>query len=95
MTNHAQHLIEPASPEQLQFLRNLSSRRGVSFTPPTCSADAGRQIDALLAMEDPPVDDLDRETSGIREELSVGAGAAALVDDDELGGYGSTAHWKY
>jgi hypothetical protein len=45
MTNPAQHLKEPASPEQLQFLRSLSVRRGVSFSPPTSAADASRQID--------------------------------------------------
>jgi hypothetical protein len=94
MTNHAQHLIEAASPEQLQFLRSLSSRRGVSFSRPTSSADAGRQIEDLLAKEVPTVEDIERELRGIREELSVGAGAVALVDDDELGGYGSTAHWR-
>lgn len=94
MTNRAQHLIEPASPEQLQFLRTLSWRRGVSFAPPTSSAQASRQIDALLARPVPPVDDIDRELLGVREDLAIGAGAVALVQDDELGGYGSTAHWK-
>ena len=94
MTNHAQHHIEPASPEQLQFLRSLSARRGVSFSPPTSSADASRQIDALLAIEVSPADDLEREVCGVREDLSLGAGAVALVDESELGGYGSTAHWR-
>lgn len=94
MTNHAQHLIQPASPEQLQLLRSLSSRRGVSFTPPASSAEASRQIDALLAMPVPPTDDIDREIHGVREDLSLGAGTVALVHEDELGGYGSTAHWR-
>ncbi len=94
MTNHAQHFIEPASPEQLQLLRSLSSRCGVPFTPPTSTADASRQIKALLAMEVPSAEDSDREIRGIREELSVGAGAVALVDEGELGGWGSTAHWR-
>lgn len=94
MTTPAQHLIEPASPKQLRFLRSLSSRRGVPFTPPASSGDASRQIDALLAIPIPPVDDIDREVRDLREELSLGAGAVALVHDDELGGYGSTAHWS-
>jgi len=94
MTNHAQHLKKPASPEQLQLLRRLASRRGVSFTPPTDSAHASRQIDALLARDLPSADESDREHREVREELSVGSGAVALVDDDELGGWGSTAHWR-
>lgn len=94
MTNHAQHPTQPASPEQLQLLRNLSARRGASFTPPTSSAHASRQIDALLASEVSSVDDAEREIREIREDLALGAGAVTLVDERELGGYGSTAHWR-
>jgi hypothetical protein len=42
----------------------------------------------------PPTDDIDREIHGVRDDLSLGAGTVALVHDDELGGYGSTAHWR-
>lgn len=94
MTNYAQHLNRPASSKQLKFLRDLATRRGVSFTTPTSSAHASRQIDALLAAEVPPMDDVDRDVRAIREDLASGSGALAAIHDDEIGGYGSTAHWR-
>lgn len=94
MTNYAQQTNEPASPEQLDFLRSLATRRGVSFARPTSSAHASRQIDALLADELPPPDDVGREVQAVREDLAAGQGAVAAIHDDEIGGYGSTAHWR-
>lgn len=94
MTNYAQHSNKPASQKQLDFLRSLSARRGISFTPPINSAHASRQIDALLAGGIPPEEDRSREVQAVREDLAAGHGAVAVVHDDEIGGYGSTAHWK-
>jgi hypothetical protein len=94
MTTYPQHLNRSASPEQIALLRRLALSRGVSFSPPTSSADASRQIDRLLAAERSPVDELDRERQLIREDLAAGGGAVALIQDDEIGGFGSTAHWR-
>jgi hypothetical protein len=94
MTTYPQHLNRPASPEQIDLLRRLAFSRGFSFSPPSSSADASRQIDRLLATERSPVDELDRERQLIREDLAAGGGAVALIHDDEIGGYGSTAHWR-
>jgi hypothetical protein len=94
MTNYAQHLNKPASPGQQQLLRRLAIQRGVSFIPPRSSAQASEQIDALLAGEVPPPEDIDRDLQAVREDLASGPGALAPIHPDEIGGHGSTAHWR-
>jgi hypothetical protein len=94
MTNYAQHLNRPASPKQLNLLRDLASWRGVTFARPVDAAHASRQIGALLAEELPPADDLGREVQSDREEMATGHGAVAGICEEEIEGYGSEAHWK-
>ena len=93
MTNYAQQSI-PASPEQEDLLGRLSFRCGVSYVPPRSSAHASEQIDSLLARESCSAQEGADELRSIREELALGGGAVALIDDDEIGGHGSTAHWR-
>lgn len=93
MTNHAQQSIPP-SPEQLGLLAKLESERRVSLNPPTTCAEASRNIRSLLAMEPVSGDEGNRELMDVRGDLAVGGGCVALVHDDEIGGYGSTAHWR-
>ena len=40
------------------------------------------------------MDDVDRDIQAIREDLAFGGGALAAIHDEEIGGYGSTAHWS-
>jgi hypothetical protein len=94
MTNHAQQPNDSASPEQLGYLRDLAARRGVSFEWPRDAAHAHRQIDAFLKSDPPPADDARRELQSVREEMAAGHGAAAVIEDDEIGGHGSSAHWR-
>lgn len=94
MTNYAQHLNKAANEKQLGYLRSLERSRRVSLSPPRSSAEASRNIKALLAMEAPPAEDFDHELRELREDLAAGGGAVALIHDDEIGGWGSTAHWK-
>jgi hypothetical protein len=78
----------------LELEAKLESERGVSIQTPTTSAHASRNIRSLLAMEPISGDERHRELMGLREDLAVGGGSVALVHDDEIGGYGSTAHWR-
>ena len=93
MTNYAQQSIPP-SPGQLGLLAKLESERRVSLDPPTTCAEASRNIRSLLAMDPISGDDDDRELMDVRGDLTAGGGCVALIHDDEIGGYGSTAHWK-
>jgi hypothetical protein len=93
MTNYAQQ-SEPPSPEQLRLLANLESERRVSFDPPTSCAEASRNIRSLLAMERVSAGEQHRELVDVREDLAAGGGCVALIHDDEIGGHGSTAHWR-
>jgi len=40
------------------------------------------------------MDEIDRERHAIREDLALGGGAVARINDVEIGGYGSNAHWR-
>lgn len=94
MTNYAQHLNRPASQEQLDLLPRLAQRKGTSFTPPTSSGHASEQIDRLLGLPDFHLEEAAEDLRAIRDDLAFGGGCAAVVHDDEVGGYGSTAHWR-
>jgi hypothetical protein len=76
------------TPRQLRYLRVLAEQTGTTFTPPTSSAEASREIDRLAALK--------RERGRHRElpdstEQCVYATAPA---PDETSGWGSTATWR-
>lgn len=76
------------TPKQLRYLRVLAEQTGTTFTPPTSSADASREIDRLAALK--------RERGTHREmpdstEQVVYATAPA---PEEVSGWGSTATWR-
>jgi len=83
----------PPTAKQLRYLRNLAETRGESFAYPQSAAEASAEIDRLKARR--------RSTSAERrfERLAVSReiaeiGDAAKVRDSEIGGYGSSAHWR-
>jgi hypothetical protein len=76
------------TPKQLRYLRVLAEQTGTTFTPPTSSAEASREIDRLAALK--------RERGTHREmpdstEQVVYATAPA---PEEVSGWGSTATWR-
>jgi hypothetical protein len=76
------------TPKQLRYLRVLAERTGTTFTPPTSSAEASREINRLAALK--------RERGTHRElpdstEQCVYATAPA---PDETSGWGSSATWR-
>ena len=93
MTNYVQQSTPP-SPAQLGLLAKLESQRRVSLDPPTTRTEASRNIRSLLAMESVSGDEEDHELIDVRTDLAAGGGCVALIHDDEIGGYGSTAHWQ-
>ena len=76
------------TPKQLRYLRVLAEQTGTTFTPPTSSAEASREIDRLATLK--------RERGTHRElpdstEQCVYATAPA---PDETSGWGSSATWR-
>jgi hypothetical protein len=78
----------------VELLRKLALQKGVSFVTPRSAAHASEQISWLLALDDAHRDEGDYELRAIREELASGGGAVALIHHEEIGGFGSTAHWR-
>jgi CelD/BcsL family acetyltransferase involved in cellulose biosynthesis len=83
----------PPTAKQLRYLRSLAEVRGESFAYPQSATEASAEIERLKARR--------KDTRAERrfERLAVsraiaGAGDAARVRDSEIGGYGSSAHWR-
>jgi hypothetical protein len=96
MTNSQPHTDEPTKP-QLKLLGDLALETGKSFSPPRTFAEARVEIRALLKEKRNSKTsrvDRHRETCEIRDDMATLRGDAAAVRDDELGGYGPSAHWR-
>jgi hypothetical protein len=85
---------KPPSAKQLRYLRDLATSRGQSFAYPSTSAEASREIERLRATKPTNTADRRRERRAIQRDLAEDRGDAARVRDTELGGYGSSAHWR-
>lgn len=84
---------DPATPRQLDYLKQLAYSRGVSFVPPSNRVQASRLIDQLKRRERSAPFEIaaDREqTSALHGEHTP----SCAVHDDEISGYGSHAHWR-
>lgn len=89
MTNSQPH--SRPSAKQLNYLRGLVIRTGQTFAYPTTSAEASAEIRRLLAQQPSSGAERSRDTRAVRDAMAK-AGGAARVREEELGGYGSTAH---
>lgn len=85
---------KPPTPKQLRYLRDLAVSRGQSFAYPRSAAEASREIDRLRGAERSDPAERRREKRAIQRELAEGRGDAARVSPRELGGHGSSAHWR-
>ena len=92
MTNSQPQSNKPSA-KFIQTLKNMSEERGVTFVPPTTIGQARAQFRALK--EIPRLDPIERrrEDKTIREEVAVDTYGLAFRED-EIGGYGSSAHWS-
>ena len=86
---------KPATPRQQRYLRALALRTGQTFTPPTSSADASRQIQRLRNVRPSTRDELAYERSFIAEENAARAANCDVpLTDADVRGFGSTATWN-
>ncbi len=92
MTNSQPQSNKPSA-KFLQTLKEMSKERGVTYVPPTTTAEARSQYRALKSV--PRLDPIDRrmEDKAIRDEVATGTYGLSFRED-EIGGYGSTAHWS-
>ena len=84
---------DPATPHQLDYLKQLAYSRGVSFVPPPDRLQASRLIDQLKRRARPGPFEIaaDREqTTALHGEHTP----SCAVHQDEITGYGSHAHWR-
>jgi len=94
MTDSQPHAASPPTPKQLNYLRDLALGRGQSFAYPATFDEASREIKRLLGAKRTSPADRRRETRAVRDDMATRRGDAASVRLDELGGYGSSAHWR-
>jgi hypothetical protein len=91
MNNSAQ---QPKRPSQkfIETLEQMARERDVSFVYPSTVAEAKKQFRTLKARPKADRRDQRREDRVVRAAVARG-GYAAGFDDEELGGYGPTAHF--
>lgn len=93
MTNSQPHFRKPTEP-QIEFLCDLTDATGETFAWPQTFKKASEEIVRLLEVKRTRSADRRRETDQVRHDMATARGDAAAFRDDELGGYGSSAHWR-
>lgn len=93
MTNPQPDPRRPPTARQISYLRDLALSRGQSFAYPATFEQADREIKRLRKVKRSSRADRRREARAISDDMARG-GDAAAVRDHELGGYGSSAHWR-
>lgn len=94
MTDSQPHSANPPTPRQLSYLRDLALGRGQSFAYPATFEEADREIKRLLGERRTGAAERRREVRAVRDGMARGHGDAASVRSEEVGGYGSSAHWR-
>jgi hypothetical protein len=92
MTNSAQSPKPTA--KQLRYLRHLASSRGQTFTTPSTRAEASAEIERLRDSSPQSRTERRAETFSQGHGIADRWAPATAVRDDEIEGYGSTAHWR-
>lgn len=93
MTNPQPHPSGPPTPRQISYLRDLALGRGQTFAYPETFDAADREIKRLLKVKRTSGADRRREARTVSADMAE-RGDAASVRAHELGGYGSSAHWR-
>jgi hypothetical protein len=83
----------PPTAKQLRYLRNLAETRGESFAYPQSAAQASAEIERLKSRRRDTTVERRLERLAVSREIAE-IGDAAKVRDSEIGGYGSSAHWR-
>ncbi len=84
---------DPPTKTQLDKLRKLADRKGQSFAYPQTRAEASKEIQRLERAEfsTPAERAVDRQEIARDDHPTL---SAARVYDDEIEGWGSSAHWR-
>jgi hypothetical protein len=83
----------PPTAKQLRYLRGLAEARGESFTYPKSVAEASAEIERLKARR--PESRIERKLDRLATSRAMAErGDAVAVREDEIVGYGSSAHWR-
>jgi hypothetical protein len=77
----------------LSALSAMAAERGVTYTVPRTVCEARAQFRRLRWIPRSELAEGRRELDAIRAAMAAG-GDAAAVREEELGGYGSNAHWR-
>lgn len=93
MTNSHPH-SNPPTPRQLSYLRDLALGRGQSFAYPETFEEADREIKRLLGQKKTNAAERRREVRAVCDDMATRRGDATRPRPEELGGYGSSAHWR-
>jgi hypothetical protein len=84
--------------KQLRMLRRLANQTGTTFASPSTKWDASREISRLIALAKGTDHRLERgtrrrEQRAISVDLAERPRDATAIRDDEVVGWGSSAHW--
>lgn len=79
--------------KQLRYLCLLAQKTGTSFTHPSTSTDASREIKRLKQLAPESHADIRREQRQVADDMATRRGDSAQVHEHELTGYGSSATW--
>jgi len=93
MTNPQPHPSDPPTRKQISYLRDLALGRGQTFAYPETFEEADREIKRLRKVKRTSRADRRREALTVSADMARG-GDAASVRSHELGGFGSSAHWR-
>jgi hypothetical protein len=94
MTNPQPNPSNPPTRKQINYLRDLALARGQTFAYPETFEEADREIKRLRKVKRTSRADRRREALTVSADLARGDADAASVRSHELGGYGSSAHWR-
>lgn len=78
--------------EQLRELRREADARGMTFAWPRTSAEADAELARLRGEEESSFAEKAIERRGVGRDMAE-RGGEARVRDEEIVGYGSSAHW--
>ncbi len=86
-------MSNPPTTKQLRYLRGLAEARGESFTYPHSAAEASAEIERLKARR--PESRVERKLDRLATSRAMAErGDSSAVRDEEIVGYGSSAHWR-
>jgi hypothetical protein len=83
---------------QLSYLRTLANQTATTFASPTTKSEASREIQRLKTLASSTDhylerDNMRRDRRHISTDLAERPADATAIRDDEVTGWGSSAHW--